>query len=101
MTTSPSVTGTDDPDPAQKFVDNFFAALDASEPWEVEVTYAQADALIWIRDVAGIRPAPPQLVYAVIGEAIKLRRGRPCPDPSERLIDVARAAVREYRSSAA
>jgi hypothetical protein len=101
MTTSLPPADADARARAQKLVDDMFASLDASEPWEVEMMYAKADALIWIRDVAGLRPTPPLLVYKVIGAAVKLRRAGPCPNPSELLIEVAREAVREYRSSVA
>ena len=77
-----------------------FASLDASAPWEVEVMYAKADALTWVRDTAGVSPCPPRVAFRISAAAAQIRRTRP-ENPTARLIEVAREALRQHQASAA
>jgi len=98
--TSHAVSGSDSRDLAQQLVDDMFASLDASAPWEVEVMYAKADALTWVRDTAGVSPCPPGVAFRISAAAAKIRRTRP-DNPSAHLIEVARAALRAHQASPA
>jgi hypothetical protein len=100
MTTSLPSADAESRDRAQKLVDDFFAALDASAPWEVAMMYAKADALLWVRDTAGVSPCPPQVAFRISAAAAEIRRMKP-EDPTARLIEVARNALREHRAAAA
>jgi len=91
---SVAVSESDSSDQAQQLVDNMFASLDASAPWEVEVMYAKADALTWVRDVAGVSPCPPRVAFRISAAAAQIRRTRP-ENPTARLIEVAREALRQ------
>ena len=76
-----------------------FADLDASAPWEVEMMYAKADALVWVRDTAGVSPCPPRVAFRISAAAAELRRTRP-DNPTACLIEVARMALREFQAAA-
>jgi len=91
---SVAVSESDSSDQAQQLVDNMFASPDASAPWEVEVMYAKADALTWVRDTAGVSPCPPRVAFRISAVAAQIRRTRP-ENPTARLIEVAREALRQ------
>jgi len=97
--TSLAVSDSGSRDRAQKLVHDMFASLDASAPWEIEVMYAKADALIWVRDTAGVSPCPPRVAFRISAAAAEIRRTRPA-NPSEPLIAVAREALREHHATA-
>jgi hypothetical protein len=98
--TSLAVSDADSRDLAQQLVDDLFASLDASAPWEVEMMYAKADALTWVRDTAGVSPCPPGVAFRISAAAAQIRRTRPA-NPTRYLIEVAREALRAHQASAA
>jgi hypothetical protein len=100
MTTSLPSANADARDRTQKMIDDMFASLDASAPWEVEMMYAKADALLWVRDTAGVSPCPPRVAFRISAAAAEIRRTRP-DDPTARLIEAAREALREYKGTGA
>jgi hypothetical protein len=98
--TSLAVSDSNSRDRAQKLVDDMFASLDATAPWEVEVMYAKADALVWVRDIAGVSPCPPRVAFRISAAAAQIRRSR-LDNPTARLIEVAREALRAHQTEAA
>jgi hypothetical protein len=97
--TSLAVSDSGSRDHPHKLVHDMFASLDASAPWEVELMYAKADALIWVRDTALVNPCPPRVAFRISAAAAQIRRTRP-DNPAVRLIEVAREALREHQATA-